>query len=99
MSELLGLVVSVPALIALAIVGYQSYFWLQHATWVPISVLDALTLVGISSPWLEAPASWLGFHAALAWAPASGAVFVLGLLTAFLLIVLVDFVRTGQANR
>ena len=54
-------------LVVCAILGYQSFIWLQHAVWIPIPTSFALEWAGVDLGWVSSPTSWVGAAKVIGW--------------------------------
>lgn len=83
-----------------AVLAWQCYAWLRYGHWIELSVASALMHLGICSDacaaWLARGGDWAGVRKLLWWAPASGLLFIAGLITAAAASVMQDGVRAAM---
>ncbi len=61
---------------------FQVYQYLRHGSWMALSLLDIVERGGIG--WASRPTDWFGLHQFLDWMPLSAALFVVGIVIAWI---------------
>ena len=76
----MGLLIFVISVLGcIAVLGYQSFFYLRDGIWQSLSLISVANWMG--SEWAANPRSWFGLHKILSWIPLSIGIVIIGIVS------------------